>query len=180
MLIFRRTNLGPTIGMMFLGAAMLLSVALWVRNAWGMWFLSAEGAFLLLFAWKMPAQFIDNLYNFLAATCCLNAVENVQDLFADYYQVNGEEVQSTDAHATADGWGGDYRAWATFWLVLSFALTVLGVLFSLDAGHIPQWAKNTRKENSTPAYYGGGGGYDGTNSIVTSNYSRFGAPARVV
>lgn len=179
MLIFRRTNLGPTIGLIFLGAAMLLSVALYVRNAWGMWFLSAEGAFLLLFAWKMPAQFIDNLYNFLAATCCLNAVENIKDLFADYYQVNGEEVQSTDAHAVADGWGGDYRAWATFWLWLSFTLTVLGIFLSIDARHLPSWAKNTRREDPAAQYYTGGG-YDGGNSIVTSNYSRFGTSARVV
>jgi Peptidase M50B-like len=179
MLIFRRTNTGPTIGLICLGVAMLLSVALYVRNGFAMWFLGLEGALLLLFAWKLPAHFIDNLYNFLAATCCLNAVQNVRDLFADYYTVGGEETTSTDAHSTADGWGGDYRMWAWIWLILSLVLTVLGVLFSVDARQLPQWTKNCG---------GGGGGRVGSDTVsyyagdrtAASNYKAFGTPARVV
>jgi hypothetical protein len=178
MLIFRRTNTGPTIGLICLGVAMLLSVALYVRNGFAIWFLSVEGVLLILFAWKLPAHFIDNLYNFLAATCCLNAVENVRDLFADYYTVGGEHTTSTDAHSVADGWGGDYRTWAWTWLIMSFVLTVLGVLFSIDARQLPQWARNCD----------GGGGNRVGNSDTVSYYAGdrttanafVGTPARIV
>lgn len=174
MLVFRRTNTGPTIGLILMGLAMLLSVLLYVRNDFGMWFLSVEGVVLLLCAWKLPAQFSDNLYNFLAVTCCLNAVENVRDLFADYYQVGGEEVTRTDAHSVADGWGGDYRTWAWVWLIMSLVMTVLGILFSFDARQLPQWAKNNSGSGGgTVSYYAG----DRTSA---TNYKQFGVPAQVV
>ena len=64
-----------------------------------MWFLSVEGVVLLLFAWKLPAVALDNLFNFLAVTCCLNAVENIQDLYGF--------DEGTDAHSVAKRWPGD-------------------------------------------------------------------------
>jgi hypothetical protein len=87
MLLFRRTTLGPTIGTIGIGFALILSCAFWVRNTWGILTLLGEGFALLILGWKLPAHFLDNLYSFLAATCCLNAFESIQDLFSvgSYY-----------------------------------------------------------------------------------------------
>jgi hypothetical protein len=82
LLLFRRTTLGPTIGTIGIGSCLVLSCALWVRNTWGLVTLLGEGVALLLLGWKLPAHLLDNLYSFLAATCCLNAFESIQDLFA--------------------------------------------------------------------------------------------------
>jgi hypothetical protein len=94
LLHFRRTTLGPTIGTIGLGLAILLSCALYVRNIFGLIMLSTEGVLLLLAAWQLPAVWLDNLYNFLAATCCLNAVESIKDLFGVKGYVNGQARSS--------------------------------------------------------------------------------------
>jgi Peptidase M50B-like len=134
LLLFRRTTLGPTIGSIGIGFLMVLSCSIWVRNVWGFWVLLSEGIVLMLLGWKLPAHFLDSLYAFLAATCCLNAVESIHDLFAvgDYY-VGGEVVTSSDAHTVAEKWGLNYRFWAILWLVLSFVLTALGIIFAFNA-----------------------------------------------
>ena len=144
LLLFRRTTLGPTIGTIGLGCCVLLSCLLWVRNGFGLWALSAEGVFLLLCGWKLPAVWLDNLYNFLAATCCLNAVESIHDLFGDGdYMVGGQVSTTTDAHTVADVWGGDYRVWATIWFCLSLVMTAVGIIFAFDAketsGRLPTY-----------------------------------------
>jgi hypothetical protein len=141
-LLFRRTTLGPTVGTIGIGACILFSCALWVRNTWGLILLLLEGAALILLGWKLPAVILDNLFNFLAATCCLNAVESIHDLFAvgDYY-VGGEIVTSSDAHTVAEKWGMNYRFWAFLWLWMSFALTLVGILLAFDARET-KWFKS--------------------------------------
>ncbi|KAL3923755.1 MAG: hypothetical protein SGILL_001467 [Bacillariaceae sp.] len=136
LLLFRRTTLGPTIGTIGLGLIMTISCAVWVRNVWGFWVLLSEGLVLMLLGWKLPAHFLDSLFAFLAATCCLNAVESIHDLFAieDYY-VGGEEVTTSDAHTVAEKWGGDYRFWAILWLCMSAAFTTIGIIFAFNAKH---------------------------------------------
>jgi Peptidase M50B-like len=142
LLLYRRTTLGPTIGTIGLGIAIVLSCIILVRNVFGFLMLGGEGVFLLLAAWLFPAAWLDNLYNFLAATCCLNAVDSIQDLFASSQgYVNGEEMQS-DAHSVAEKWGFDYRFWAMLWLIMSFVATVIGVVFARDAREL-SWNKPT-------------------------------------
>lgn len=134
LLLFRRTTLGPTIGTIGIGVSIVLSCILWVRNTWGLYVLSIEGILLILLGWKLPAAILDNLFNFLAATCCLNAVESIQDLFAaSEYYVGGEVFSSSDAHTVAEKWGMDYRFWAFLWLWMSVALAAIGICFAFDA-----------------------------------------------
>jgi Peptidase M50B-like len=153
LLLYRRSTLGPTIGTIFLGLALLLSCALYVRNWFGFFMLSGEGIFLLLAAWLLPAAWLQQLYNFLAATCCLNGVDSIQDLFASSQgYVNGELVQS-DAHNVAEKWGMDYRFWALIWLIMSFVAFVIGIVFARDA-RVLTWNKpatTTDAEGSTIA-----------------------------
>jgi len=134
LLLFRRTTLGPTIGTIGIGILVLLSCILWVRNVWGFCVLFLEGLALVLLGWKLPAHFLDFLFSLLGATCCMNAVESIHDLFAvgDYY-VGGEVVTTSDAHTVSDKWGLDYRFWAHLWLWTSLALTVAGIIFAFDA-----------------------------------------------
>jgi hypothetical protein len=139
LLLYRRSTLGPTIGTIALGLCMVLSCALIIRSTFGIVMLLTEGLFLLLSARCFPAVWLDNLYNFLAATCCLNAVENVQDLFAENY-ADGSDTM-TDAHSVAEKWGFDYRFWAILWLLTSFVATVIGIVFARDARELPFWEK---------------------------------------
>lgn len=144
LLLFRRTTLGPTLGTIGIGFCIVLSCILWVRNTWGLWVLTIEGILLILLGWKLPAAILDNLYNFLSATCCLNAVESIQDLFAlGTYYIDGEVFSSSDAHTVAEKWGMDYRFWAILWLWMSVALTVIGILFAFDARQT-RWFKSKR------------------------------------
>ena len=148
MLLYRRSTLGPTIGTIGIALCMLLSCALLIRNTFGILMMLAEGVFLLTAAWCLPATWLDNLFNFLAATCCLNAVENVQDLFAENY-ADGSDTM-TDAHSVAEKWGFDYRFWAILWLVTSFVATVVGIVFARDARELPFWEKPiTTNDNTT-------------------------------
>ena len=137
LLLFRRTTLGPTIGIIGLGLALLLSVVLYVRNQWGIIVLTLEGLVLLGCGWKLPAAFLDNLYSFLALTVSLNAIENIRDLYgSDEGYVNGE-LRNTDAHTVAEIRGGDYRLWATRWLLLSVAMSAFGIFFARNARSLP-------------------------------------------
>ncbi|KAG7371852.1 peptidase M50B family protein [Nitzschia inconspicua] len=134
LLLFRRTTLGPTVGTISIGLLMVLSCAMWVRNGFGLAMLLSEGIVLSLLGWKLPAHFLDVLFSFLAATCSLNAVESIHDLFAvGNYYVGGEEVTNSDAHTVAEKWGMDYRFWAILWLVFSFVMTAVGIIFAFNA-----------------------------------------------
>ena len=149
LLLFRRTTLGPTIGTIGLGLALLLSVLSYVRNLWGMVALTLEGVFLLGCGWKLPAAFLDNLYSFLALTVSLNAIENIRDLYgSDEGYVNGE-LRNTDAHTVAEMRGGDYRVWATRWLLLSIAMTAFGIFFARDARSLPWSSSNSHHGSSS-------------------------------
>lgn len=149
LLLFRRTTLGPTIGTIGLGSALLLSVLLYVRNQWGMVALTLEGVILVLCGWKLPAALLDHLYSFLALTVSLNAIENIRDLYgSNEGYVNGQ-LRDTDAHTVAEYRGGDYRIWATRWLLLSIAMTAFGVFFARNARSLPWIASNSHHGDSS-------------------------------
>jgi len=137
---------------MGLGLAVLLSCAFFVRNEFGLIVLPIEGVVLLLCGWKLPAVWLDNLFNFLAVTVSLNAIENIQDLYGSQEGMAGGEVRSTDAHTVSESWGGDYRMWATIWLTMSIVMTIVGILGARDARALP-WsqatANNTNNNHNT-------------------------------
>ena len=178
LLLFRRTTLGPTVGTIALGVGILLSCALWVRNTFGLIALGLEGAAFVLLGWKLPAAWLDNLFNFLAATCSLNAVDSIQDLFASSeYYVGGEVVTSSDAHSVAETWGMTYQFWATLWFWFSILMTAIGIIFAFDAKENPWFKSNgnsttnsTTQNSNYSSYYTGGGGsrYTVENSVSSS------------
>jgi hypothetical protein len=161
LLLSRRTTLGPTIGTIGIGFCMMLTCILWVRGLFGVLIILGEGLVLVLFGWKLPANYLDTLYNFLAATCCLNAVESIHDLFASgSYTVGGETVTSSDAHSVAEKWGMDYRFWAILWLCMSLVLTLIGIVFALDAKQVSWFKSDDVDSSASPKEQFGWVGYE--------------------
>lgn len=132
LLVIRRTKRGPRAGTMALGLFMVISVALWVRNAFGIAFLLAMGILLMLSSWFFTSTWIRNLYVFLAVTCALNAITAVKVLFGDSGQVNGQDVAS-DAESMAEITKGSRMMWALIWLFMALGLSLLGFLVAIPA-----------------------------------------------
>lgn len=127
LLVLRRTKRGPRAGTLAVAVAMLLSCVLWIRNAFGFATIFALGLVLAGAGWKLPSAHVRTVYVGLAATCSLNAVASVHNLFGADQRVNGAP-SGTDAQSMADLKGGTSAAWAALWLALAAALTVAGIL----------------------------------------------------
>jgi hypothetical protein len=130
LLMVRRTKRGPRAGTMAIAILMLISVAVWVRNTFGILFLLGMGITLCLAAWFFTSMWIRNLYVVLAVTCVLNAITSVGVLFGDKAKVNGEDVPS-DAESMADLTGGSRTTWASIWLGMALGMALLGFLFAI-------------------------------------------------
>jgi hypothetical protein len=132
LLLFRRMKLGPTVGTICIGIAILLSCILYVRNKFGLIVLPIEGVLLVICGWFFRASWVGHLYAFLAATCSFNAYESIQELFqSGQGYVNGE-VRNSDAHTVAEFWGGTYILWATWWLVFATIMSAIGIIFVIE------------------------------------------------
>ena len=77
------------------------------------------------------AKYLAYLYSFLVATCSLNAVDNISELYGPVGNMNGREA-SSDAHSVAEYWGWSYKTWATTWLVFALVCSAVGLLFAFD------------------------------------------------
>eukprot|EP00547_Thalassionema_nitzschioides_P004773 CAMPEP_0194218470 /NCGR_PEP_ID=MMETSP0156-20130528/23854_1 /TAXON_ID=33649 /ORGANISM="Thalassionema nitzschioides, Strain L26-B" /LENGTH=300 /DNA_ID=CAMNT_0038947839 /DNA_START=115 /DNA_END=1017 /DNA_ORIENTATION=+ len=130
MLLFRRTTLGPTIGMIGAGLLIILSVILYVQNQWGIIVLSIYGVVLVLCGWLLPAVLLDHLFAFLGVACSMNAMEDIQNLYGF-----GTDA-GTDAHTVAKYWGGSHITWATCWLIFGIVMTFIGIVFARDAREV--------------------------------------------
>jgi hypothetical protein len=131
LLLVRRTKRGPRTGCLAIALLMLVSVLLWIRNAFGLAFGIFMGSALVGVAVFLPSQHMRNVYVLLAVTCSLNAITSVHNLYGNSYMVNGE-ASSTDAHTMAGLKNGTtVFLWATIWLFLSIFLTIVGILFAL-------------------------------------------------
>uniref|UniRef100_A0A7S2ES01 Uncharacterized protein n=1 Tax=Trieres chinensis TaxID=1514140 RepID=A0A7S2ES01_TRICV len=147
LLLFRRTRRGPRRGVAGFGLAMLITCALWVRNPFAIVVLSVFGFVLGLCSWFLPANRVGELYSFLAATCCLNAVDSIWGLFHDADFVNGEDV-STDAETVSDVLFWPYWFWAGLWFVFAVAMLFVGLLFAPDPSEGPESASYQQRLSS--------------------------------
>lgn len=151
-LLFRRTRRGPTIGLIGMGCAMLLSSILYVRNAFGITMVVVMGLFIIVAGWKISPRKVLYLYTFMAATCSFNALDSISDLIgistgAEMY-VNGEEMGS-DAQTAADLVGGSAVLWAVLWLIFGIVMSLIGISFPIDGATV----KNANKEQIQMPYY---------------------------
>jgi hypothetical protein len=129
LLLLRRFERAPRIGVVGLGGAIVLSVVFWVRNPFGIVVLLAIGAALLAAGLKAPKEWSAALYAFLAATCCLNAFTSIQVLFSPHLQVAGEATSSSDATTVAEALWLPHWFWASSWMALALVLVALGLRF---------------------------------------------------
>ncbi|CAB9504224.1 expressed unknown protein [Seminavis robusta] len=165
LLLWRRTRRGPTVGLIVIGCAMLLSCAMYVRNAFGVAATLSIGIVLLLFGWKLPAQGVLYMYCFLAATCSFNALDAINDLMdiqeGEAY-VNGQQT-STDAHTVADLIGMTYGFWAVLWLIFGLFMSAVGLLLPFNGVTYQKNKKAMRKaqEGALPQH--------GIAMVTTSN-----------
>lgn len=130
LLMMRRTKRGPRSGTMAVALMMFLSVALWIRNAFGIAFILGLGVLFFAAAFWMSSWWIRNFYVLVAVTCTLNAITGVRALFGETHQVNGQDVM-TDAHAMAEQQGGSHTMWAVIWLFLGLGLAFSGMVFAI-------------------------------------------------
>lgn len=131
LLTIRRTKRGPRTGTLLIALMMLISVILWVRNAFGIIFILGMATLLVVAAIWFNSLWIRNLYVLMAVTCALNAITSVRVLFGDKGQVNGQDVVS-DAQAMADLTKGASRTmWALIWFCLALGLAFFGLVFAI-------------------------------------------------
>lgn len=130
LLFLRRTKRGPRAGTFALAFMLLLTVALWIRNAFGIAFILCLGVLLALGAWKLSSFWMRNLYVLLAVTTALNGITSIKALFGSNQQVNGQDMQS-DATVMAELKGGTHTMWALIWLFLGIVLAFFGLVFAI-------------------------------------------------
>lgn len=151
MLLWRRTRRGPTIGLISMGCAMLLSCIFFVRNLFGFVAVTLIGSVILLGGWKLPAKWVLYLYSFVAATCSFNALNSVNDLLdmqAGEAYVNGQSSE-TDAHTVADLWGMTSGFWAVVWLLFGLLMSAIGLLLPFDGVTYATEKKQQTKANGS-------------------------------
>ena len=174
MLLMRRTRRGPTVGLIAMGLAMLLSCALYVRNIFGVVTVTGIGVFSVICGWKLPVRKLLYLYSFMAACCSFNALDAMNDLMdiqpGEAY-VNGQE-SSTDAHSVADLIGMTYGFWAFLWLLFGLIMSAIGLFFPFDGVTVAQNKRQQRKaeEGALPQH----GAL--APALVDSSYTTSGAP----
>ena len=121
-LVYGQSRGGSRRALAALGCVMAFSVALFVRNTFGIAVVSiGAGAFIAMamFASEVAAAYA---MSFLAAQACVNAVLDIRVLFRTNLVVNGEVMGVSDAHNMADATFGTAGMWAAIWLAWSLAV----------------------------------------------------------
>jgi hypothetical protein len=117
----------PTLALMVLGASMVASVVLFVRNGFG-----AIATLMMAAALIGSAHFMDSdvtyvLYAFLAVALSLNALRDIKVLFSGRLQPPAGVIYASDAHAMRSIVGGPPWFWAGLWMLLSVVMLLVGL-----------------------------------------------------
>ena len=118
------------LGVPLLGAAMLASALVWVRNPFGFAVVVLLGVALIALGRALKRETASWLFTFLAATICLNAIGSIRTLFGSELVVDGRRVGSSDAHTVAEALFLPAWFWASCWLVVAVLLSIV----ALDLG----------------------------------------------
>jgi len=163
LLILRRSRIVVRWVTLILGVSVILSVALLVRNPFGMASLIVIGVTLLFCAYFLPSSSvpphpsspstssppcwlnplrwcrerrpgIDDLYAVVAITVCLNSASSIRTLFGSGSGYVAGVLRPSDASTMADLFPSTpYWFWATIWLLLSILSTLFGLAFPFKA-----------------------------------------------
>lgn len=117
-----RTQKGAKIAMSILGAALLLSVVIWVRSIFGVVAVGLWGAVIMTCAFKLPHSYKPFVVQFLGVQAWASAFVSLDYMFSD----NAGSLGVSDTQAIANllllpywFWGGAIAAFAIVMLLVS-------------------------------------------------------------
>lgn len=117
-----RTQKGSKIAMSILGAALLLSVVIWVRSVFGVVAVGLWGAVIMACAFKLPHSYKPFVVQFLGIQAWASAFVSLDYMFSD----NAGSLGVSDTQAIANllilpywFWGGMIAAFAIVMLLVS-------------------------------------------------------------
>ena len=117
-----------------LAVVLVVTVAIWVRNAFGVVFLLSTAAILALAAKVLPAAVASFLLHLMAATLCLSWFTDLDYMFSAQATVNGM-VRPSDSAVIAQALWLPYWFWGGVVACFSLAVAALGIAFvSRDVG----------------------------------------------
>lgn len=129
LLMFRSSRgSGTRVGTGVVGACLIASCALVVRNVFGVVVLLVVGIGLTLCACGASDFWVGETYAALAATTCLNAVTSVRALYSPASSTVNGVVRPSDAFSVQEVTHVSYLVWATLWLLFALSCTALGLL----------------------------------------------------
>ncbi|MDP2371120.1 M50 family metallopeptidase [Rhodoferax sp.] len=111
-----------------LAVLLVVSVAIWVRNTFGVVFLLSTAAVLALAAKVLPAAIASFVLHLMAATLCLSWFTDLDYMFSAQATVNGM-VRPSDSAAIADALWLPYWFWGGVVACFSLAVAALGIGF---------------------------------------------------
>ena len=133
LLLSRSQRFAPAV-LVTLAVLLVVSVAIWVRNAFGVVFLLSAAGVLSLSAKVLPATVASFLLHLVATTLCLSWFTDLGYMFSAQATVNGM-VRPSDSAAIADALWLPYWFWGGVVACFSLAVAALGIGFvSRDAG----------------------------------------------
>jgi hypothetical protein len=138
LLVVGRTPRGAKAALLAIGVALLASVALFIRNQFGIIAILGSGVGLVATALLASHSAAGLLLNFVAAQACINAVLDIRVLFRSNLVVNGQIMQRSDAHNMAAATFGTHWMWAAIWLLWSFGLFYLALRVTAKSGRAAQ------------------------------------------
>ena len=109
-----------------LAMLMVVSVALWVRNLFGVAFVMVMAGALGLAARFLPQGGARSLLHLIAVTLCLSWFNDLGYMFSSHAMVNGE-MHLSDSAVMAQALWLPFWFWGASVAVCSLAMTVLGV-----------------------------------------------------
>ena len=155
LLLFRRTRRGPR--RVLFGTAILIGLTclVWIRNTFGLVSMCLIAVALGLAGWFLSAELCAYVYAFVAAACCLNAVDSITGIWNDKECTWGER-RSNDAVTVAEIWGLAYWFWALLWLIFAVVMLLIGMVFVIDpsdgAPSIPYAERKSDRSTSIQVY----------------------------
>jgi hypothetical protein len=122
-----RDHADPGSVLIGLGAVLLATVLLWVRNGFGVVALATLGAVLVAAGLKLPDDGARLVLAVLGAAIGLNALTSLRHLFGADGRVGGQPYPS-DARIVAKLLWLPHWFWAAAWLLMSVALLAAGLV----------------------------------------------------
>jgi len=161
MLLFRRRIKIARYGTIGMGAFILISIVLWVRDSFTLAILIPMGTLLVICSWgfkqrcKCCCCFLSDVqvsyvYSLISSMTCFNAITRIPTLYSSKEFKIGGEAHQSDATSVSNELLGliPYYIVATIWLLFAFFMSLIGLLCVFNPRNDDcNAADNNTKEN---------------------------------